>query len=93
LARCGTDRIEAAGAALQLELQAFPDVIRPYETFFHRDERNPILTAADWPYPVHGVQRRRDLAGGRDDAAALQSRGPDRLVASLRGALGKSTDG
>ena len=27
----------------------------PYETLFHRDERNPILTAADWPYPVHTV--------------------------------------
>jgi predicted GH43/DUF377 family glycosyl hydrolase len=24
-----------------------------YETLFHRNERNPILTAADWPYPVH----------------------------------------
>ncbi|HVS30950.1 MAG TPA: glycosidase [Thermoanaerobaculia bacterium] len=26
-----------------------------YETLFHRSERNPILTAADWPYPVHTV--------------------------------------
>jgi len=26
-----------------------------YETLFHRHERNPILTAADWPYPVHTV--------------------------------------
>src|SRR5712675_6728 len=26
-----------------------------YETLFHRYERNPILTAADWPYPVHTV--------------------------------------
>jgi predicted GH43/DUF377 family glycosyl hydrolase len=27
----------------------------PYETLFRRHERNPILTAADWPYPVHTV--------------------------------------
>src|SRR5687767_6219747 len=26
-----------------------------YETLFHRSEHNPILTAADWPYPVHSV--------------------------------------
>jgi predicted GH43/DUF377 family glycosyl hydrolase len=26
-----------------------------YETLFHRHDRNPILTAADWPYPVHTV--------------------------------------
>jgi predicted GH43/DUF377 family glycosyl hydrolase len=26
-----------------------------YETLFVRSERNPILTAADWPYPVHTV--------------------------------------
>src|SRR3954468_14941743 len=26
-----------------------------YETLFDRHERNPILTAADWPYPVHSV--------------------------------------
>ena len=26
-----------------------------YETLFHRHPRNPILTAADWPYPVHTV--------------------------------------
>ena len=26
-----------------------------YETLFHRSERNPILTAADWAYPVHTV--------------------------------------
>ena len=26
-----------------------------YETLFHRSEKNPILTAADWPYPVHTV--------------------------------------
>jgi predicted GH43/DUF377 family glycosyl hydrolase len=35
-----------------------------YPTLFHRTERNPILTAADWPYPVHtvfnaGAPRRR----------------------------------
>lgn len=28
---------------------------RRYETLFHRHERNPILTAADWPYPVNSV--------------------------------------
>ena len=26
-----------------------------YETLFTRHERNPILTAADWPYPAHTV--------------------------------------
>ena len=26
-----------------------------YETLFERHERNPILTAADWPYPIHTV--------------------------------------
>jgi predicted GH43/DUF377 family glycosyl hydrolase len=26
-----------------------------YETLFHRHERNPILTADMWPYPVHTV--------------------------------------
>jgi predicted GH43/DUF377 family glycosyl hydrolase len=26
-----------------------------YETLFHRHEQNPILTARDWPYPVHTV--------------------------------------
>jgi predicted GH43/DUF377 family glycosyl hydrolase len=26
-----------------------------YETLFRRSESNPILTAADWPYPVHTV--------------------------------------
>ena len=28
---------------------------RHYETLFHRHARNPILTAADWPYPAHTV--------------------------------------
>ena len=28
---------------------------RSYEVLFHRYERNPILTAAQWPYPVHTV--------------------------------------
>ena len=28
---------------------------RGYETLFHRHENNPILTAADWPYPAHSV--------------------------------------
>lgn len=26
-----------------------------YETLFRRNENNPILSAADWPYPVHSV--------------------------------------
>ena len=26
-----------------------------YEVLFHRHPKNPILTAADWPYPVHTV--------------------------------------
>lgn len=26
-----------------------------YATLFRRSEKNPILTAADWPYPVHTV--------------------------------------
>src|ERR1700752_1079380 len=26
-----------------------------FATLFHRDAANPILTAADWPYPVHSV--------------------------------------
>jgi predicted GH43/DUF377 family glycosyl hydrolase len=28
---------------------------RHYETLLHRHPGNPILTAADWPYPVHTV--------------------------------------
>jgi len=28
---------------------------RGYATLFHRHPRNPILTAADWPYPAHTV--------------------------------------
>ena len=36
---------------------------RGYETLFHRHAANPILTAADWPYPAHTrLQRRRDAA-------------------------------
>lgn len=26
-----------------------------YSELFHRHKKNPILTAADWPYPVHSV--------------------------------------
>ena len=26
-----------------------------FETLFHRHPQNPILTAADWPYPAHTV--------------------------------------
>lgn len=28
---------------------------RQREQLFHRHESNPILTAADWPYPIHSV--------------------------------------
>lgn len=28
---------------------------RGYQALFHRHENNPILTAADWPYPAHSV--------------------------------------
>ena len=28
---------------------------RHYEMLFHRHDKNPILTAADWPYPAHTV--------------------------------------
>src|SRR5258708_25935460 len=28
---------------------------RGYEHLFHRQESNPIRTAADWPYPAHTV--------------------------------------
>ena len=28
---------------------------RGYEVLFHRHEQNPILSAEDWPYPVHSV--------------------------------------
>lgn len=28
---------------------------RGYQVLFHRHPRNPILTAADWPYPAHTV--------------------------------------
>jgi predicted GH43/DUF377 family glycosyl hydrolase len=30
-------------------------VIQENRELFHRHERNPILTAGDWPYPVHSV--------------------------------------
>src|SRR6201986_1178069 len=28
---------------------------RRYQTLFTRHDKNPILTAADWPYPAHTV--------------------------------------
>ena len=28
---------------------------RGYQALFHRHEKNPILTADDWPYPAHTV--------------------------------------
>lgn len=30
-------------------------VAQQYETLLHRSTKNPILSAADWPYPVHTV--------------------------------------
>jgi predicted GH43/DUF377 family glycosyl hydrolase len=30
-------------------------ILNGFTTLFHRDARNPILSAADWPYPVHSV--------------------------------------
>jgi predicted GH43/DUF377 family glycosyl hydrolase len=32
-----------------------PTPAATYEVLFHRYENNPILTAADWPYPAHTV--------------------------------------
>jgi predicted GH43/DUF377 family glycosyl hydrolase len=29
--------------------------VKHYDVLFHRYEGNPILTAADWPYPAHSV--------------------------------------
>jgi len=29
--------------------------LQKFETLFHRSEKNPILTSADWPYPIHTV--------------------------------------
>jgi predicted GH43/DUF377 family glycosyl hydrolase len=37
-----------------------------YPELFRRHERNPILTANDWPYPVHTV-----FNGGADSCLAL----------------------
>ena len=39
-----------------------------YPTLLRRHEQNPILTAADWPYPAHtvfnpGATRLADVAG------------------------------
>ena len=30
-------------------------LLHRYETLFHRHDSNPILKAADWPYPAHTV--------------------------------------
>ena len=32
-----------------------PDSVSQHEVLFRRHPRNPILTSADWPYPVHSV--------------------------------------
>ncbi len=50
-----------------------------YETLFHRHATNPILTAADWPYPAHTVFNpgATRLPDGHD-AAPLPGRGPPR---------------
>ena len=64
--------------------------MRGYEALFQRHARNPILTAADWPYPAHTVfNAGRHAAARRHDAAALPGRGSPRALAPLRGALGE----
>ena len=51
---------------------------------------NPILTAADWPYPAHTVfNAGATRLARRHDAAALPGRGSPRALAPLRGALGE----
>jgi predicted GH43/DUF377 family glycosyl hydrolase len=36
-------------------MEAQMSALDRYETLFYRHEKNPILTAADWPYPAHTV--------------------------------------
>ena len=54
-----------------------------YETLFHRHDSNPILTAANWPYPAHTVFN----AGAtrlRDGTTLLLCRVEDRSFAFVR---------
>jgi hypothetical protein len=39
--------------------------VNVYPTLFHRHPDNPILTAADWPYPAHTVFQRGSVPDGR----------------------------
>jgi predicted GH43/DUF377 family glycosyl hydrolase len=48
-----------------------------YEILFHRYEKNPILTAADWPYPVHSVFN-AGAARLKDGTTLLLCRAEDR---------------
>ncbi|MGO8996228.1 MAG: glycosidase [Polyangiaceae bacterium] len=50
---------------------------RTYQTLFHRHPGNPILTAADWPYPVHTVFN-AGVARLRDGTTLLLCRAEDR---------------
>ena len=42
--------VPARGTAVHIMMSS-----HRYETLFHRHDANPILTAADWPYPAHTV--------------------------------------
>src|SRR5260370_26054190 len=51
-------RRDAAAAARRSGRMTSPTQLSAatgYETLFERNAANPILTAADWPYPVHTV--------------------------------------
>ena len=52
---------------------------------FHRHKLNPILTAADWPYPVNSVfQPRRDAAARWHDPAVVPRGGSARAFPLVR---------
>ena len=46
------DVLRRPGAGTAVGIMTSP---HRYETLFHRHDANPILTAADWPYPAHTV--------------------------------------
>ena len=80
------DARAAARPTRQLSSSAEAD---GYEELFRsRAYRNPILTAADWPYPVHTVFNpgATRLPDGTTPPP-LQGRGSPRPLAPLRGAL------
>ena len=64
---------------------------RDHDVLFRPARRQiPILTAADWPYPVHTVfNAGRDASRRRYDAAALSRRRSPRALAPVRRALGE----